>query len=144
MPESRFDRSEQRHPELHHFKLSRSSNGRKERGLVNYHKKFNNEFDARLQSVQSQEKQQPIFNLYSKTNFKPKSTFTSQMHPRFTRLNVRKNLGHDLDQLTIDNHHEVSLSPHPSLTIMVQPNKIDYSERGVYIYHLLLDHSYTM
>ena len=82
------------------------------------------------QSVQSQEKQHPILNLYSKTNFKPKSTFTSQMHPRSTRLNVRKNLGHDLDQLTKGNQPESNISPHPSLTIMVQPNKIDYSERS--------------
>ena len=142
MPESRFDRSEQRHQgELHHFKSSRSSIGRKERGLANHHSKnFNNEFDARLQSVESQEKQHPIINHYSKTkhlNFEPKSNSMSQMYPRSSRKNIRNDLGHDLDQLTKGNHHELVLSPHPSLTVMVQPNKIDYSERSTAILPLL-------
>ena len=127
------------YPELNRFQLSRRSIGRTKTGLMNlYSKEFNNQFDSRLQSVQSQEKQHPNLNLYSKTNFKPKSNFTSQMYPRSTRLNVRKNLGHDLDQLTKDNHHEVNLSPHPSLTIMVQPNKIDYTERGISLLSLPL------
>ena len=136
MPESRFDRSEQQHPELDRFKTSRRSIGRIERGLVNhYSKKFNNEFDARLQSVQSQEKQHPILNHYSKTkrlNFEPKSNSASQMYPRSSTKNIWNDLGHDLDQLTKGNQHEVNLSPHPSLTIMVQPNKIDYTERSKY------------
>ena len=137
MPESRFDRSEQRHQaELHHFKSLRSSIGRKERGLVNHHSKnFNNEFDARLQSVESQEKQHPILNHYSKTKrlkFKSKSSFSSQMHLRSTKKDARNDLGHDLDQLTKGNQHGVKLSPQPSLTIMVQPNKIDYTERSMY------------
>ena len=100
-----------------------------------YSKEFNNQFDSRLQSVQSQEKQHPILNLYSKTkrlNFEPKSNSASQMYPRFSRKNVQNDLGHDLDQLTKGNQHEVNLSPHPSLTIMVQPNKIDYTERSMY------------
>ena len=121
MPESRFDRIEKRHQaELHHFKSLRSSIGRKERGLVNHHsKKFNNEFDARLQSVESQEMQYP------------KSKLMSKMSLRSQRKNVRNDLGHDLDQLTKGNQHESNLSPHPSLTIMVQPNKIDYSRRSI-------------
>ena len=114
----------------------------KETGLMNlYSEAYNNEFDARLQSVQSQEKQHPILNLYSKTtqlDSKPKSIFTSQIHPRSTRPNVRKDLGHDLDQLTKRNQHESNLSPHPSLTIMVQPNKIDYTERGISLLSLPL------
>ena len=82
-------------------------------------------------SVQSQKKQHPILNLYSKlSNFKPKSILVSQMDPRSSRKNDRNDLGHDLDQLTKGNQHEVNLSPHPSLTVMVQPNKIDYSERS--------------
>ena len=44
----------------------------------------------------------------------------------------KKDLGHDLYQLTKGNKHEVNLSPYPSLTIMVQPNKIDYTERCMY------------
>ena len=132
MPESRNKRRKLRYPELSRFQLSKRLIGRTKTGLINlYSKEFNNQFDARLQSVQSQEKQHPILNLYSKTNFKPKSTFTSQMHPRSTRPNVRKELGHDLDQLTKRNQHESNLSPHPSLTIMVQPNKIDYSRRSI-------------
>ena len=75
MPESRFDRSEQRYPELHHFKLSKNSIGRKETGIMNlYSNEFSNEFDGRLMSVQSQEKQHPILNNHSKTkglNSKP-------------------------------------------------------------------------
>ena len=139
MLESRYERRKLQYPELNHFQLSRESIGRTKIGLMNpCSKKYDKEFDARLQSVQSQEKQHPILNLHSKTNFKPKSTFTLQMHPRSTGLNVRKNLGHDLDQLTKDNHHEVNLSPHPSLTIMVQPNKIDYSERGIFLLSLPL------
>ena len=135
LPESRFKRRKLQYPELNRYQSSRKAIGRTKTGLMNlYSKEFNNQFDLRLQSVQRQEKQHPILNLYSKTtqlNSKPNSTFMSQMHPRSTRLNFRKNLGHDLDQLTKDNHHEVNLSPHPSLTIMVQPNKIDYSERSM-------------
>ena len=102
-----------------------------------YAKEFNDEFHTRLRFVQSQEKQHPIPNLYSKTNAIPKSTFTSQMHPRSTKKDARKGLGHDLNQLTKDNHHEVNLSPHPSLTVMVQPNKIDYSDRSILKFLLL-------
>ena len=132
MLESRYERRKLQYPELNRFQLSGKSIGRTKTGLMNlYSKDFHNEFDAMPQSVQSQEKQHSILNLYSKTNSKPKSTFTSQMHPRSTRPNVRKDLGHDLDQLTKRNQHESNLSPHPSLTIMVQPNKIDYSERSI-------------
>ena len=126
MPESRFKRSEYQYPELDHFKLSRKSNGKKETILMSHYFK-----DARLTYVQSQGNQHPILKLYSKSEQlspKPKRTFTSQ---RSTRKNPRKGLGHDLDQLTKGNHHELNLSPHPSLTVMVQPNKIDYSERSI-------------
>ena len=133
MLESRYERRKLQYQELNRFQLSRESIGRTKIGLMNlYSKKYDNEFDARLQSVQSQEKQHPILNLYSKTtqlDSKPKSIFTSQIHPRSTRPNVRKDLGHDLDQLTKRNQHEVNLSPHSSLTVMVQPNKIDYTKR---------------
>ena len=143
MPESRFERRKLRYPELNRFQLSRRSIGKTKTGLMNlYSKVFNNQFEARLQSVQSHEKQHPILNLYSKTtqlNSKPKRTFTSQIiHSRSSKLNLRKDLGHDLDQLTKYNHHEVNLSPHPSLTIMVQPNKIDYSERSISLLSLPL------
>ena len=136
MQESRFERRKLQYPELENVQLSRKSNGRTKTGLMNLcSKEFNNQFDSRLWSVQSQEKQHPILNLYSKTmqlNSKPKRTLTSQIvHPRSTRTNVRKDLGHDLDQLTKGNQYESNLSPHPSLTIMVQPNKIDYSERSI-------------
>ena len=136
MQESRFERRKLRYQELENFQSSRKSNGRTKTGLMNlYSKKFKDDFDARLHSVQSQDKQHPILNYYSKTmqlNSKPKRTLTSQIvHPRSTRTNVRKDLGHDLDQLTKHNQHELDLSPHPSLTIMVQPNKIDYSQRSI-------------
>ena len=136
MPESKYERRKLRYPELNHFQLSRESIGRTKIGLMNpCSKKYDKEFDARLQSVQSQEKQHPILNLYSKTtqlNSKPKRTFTSQIVlSRSSMSNLRKDLGHDLDQLTKGNQHEVNLSPHPSLTIMVQPNKLDYSERSI-------------
>ena len=140
MPESRNKRRKLRYPELSRFQLSKRLIGRTKTGLINlYSKEFNNQFDARLQSVQSQEKQHPIVNLYSKTtqlDSKPKSIFTSQIHPRSTRPHVRKDLGHDLDQLTKRNQHESNLSPHPSLTIMVQPNKIDYSQRSIWLLSL--------
>ena len=130
MPEYKFDRIEQRYPELDNFKLSKKSIGRKETGLMNHYFK-----DARPTSFQIQEKQHPILNLYSKTkqlNLKPKRTLTSQIVlSRNSMPNLRKDLGHDLDQLTEGNQHEVNLSPHPSLTIMVQPNKIDYSQRSM-------------
>ena len=44
----------------------------------------------------------------------------------------KKDLGHDLYQLTKGNQLEVNLSPYPSFTIMVQPNKIDYTEQSMY------------
>ena len=132
MPESRFERRKLQYPELNRFQLSGKSIGRTKTGLMNlYSKDFHNEFDAMPQSVQSQEKQHSILNLYSKSkelNPKPKRIFTSQ---RSTRKNPRQGLGHDLDQLTKGNQHVLDLSPHPSLTVMVQPNKIDYSQRSI-------------
>ena len=136
MPESRFERRKLRYPEVNRFQLSRKSIGRTKTGLMNlYSKEYNNEFDSRLQSFESQEKQHPNLNIYSKTTqlkFKPKGSFLSQMHLRSTKKDARNDLGHDLDQLTKGNQHEVNLSPHPSLTIMMQPNKIDYTERSMY------------
>ena len=136
MPEFRFERSEYQYPELDHFKLSRKSIGMKETELMNlYSKEFNHKFDAMFMSVKSQETQYPILDNFSKTKqlkFKPKSSFSSQMHLRSTMKDARNDLGHDLDQLTKRNQHEMNLSPHPSLTIMVQPNKIDYTERSMY------------
>ena len=131
MPESRYYRNDLQYPELHHFKLSRRSIGRTETELMNlYSKEFSNEYDARLMSFKIQEF--PILTDYSKTkqlDFKAKSKFMSKMTPRSPRTNVLSDLGHDLDQLTKGNQHEVNLSPYPSLTIMVQPNKIDYTKR---------------
>ena len=136
MPESRFDRNEERYPEIHHFKLSRKSIRMKEIALMNlYSKEFNNKFDARITSSKSQETQYPKLNDYSKfkqLDFKTKNNSMSQMNPKLSIKNARKGLGHDLDQLTKGNQHEVNLFPHPSLTIMVQPNKIDYTERSMY------------
>ena len=135
MLESRFDRSELQYPELDHYKFSRKSIRRPETGFImnHYSKEFNNEFDASLLFGESQEKQHPILNFYSKTkqlDYKPKSKSVSQKFSRSSRNNVRKDLGHDLDQLTKGNQLELNLSPLPSLTIVVQPNKIDYSERS--------------
>ena len=53
-----------------------------------------------------------------------------QKQPTISRNGSKKSLGNDLDQLTKDNHHELKLSPSPSLTLIVQPNKIDYTERS--------------
>lgn len=53
-----------------------------------------------------------------------------QKQPSISRNGSKKSLGNDLDQLTKDNHHELKLSPYPSLTLIVQPNKIDYTERS--------------
>ena len=53
-----------------------------------------------------------------------------QRQPNISRNGSKKSLGNDLDQLTKDNHHELKLSPYPSLTLIVQPNKIDYTERS--------------
>ena len=137
MPESRFDSKEERYQDLDPFKFSRMSIGMKETALMNlYSKEFRNEFDARLRSLKSQETQYPKFNDYYKTkqlDFKTKSNSMSQMYSRLSIKNARKYLGHDLDQLTKDNQHEVNLSPHPSLTIMVQPNKIDFTKRCMYM-----------
>ena len=122
---------------LDRYKLSRKPTGRKETGLANNHSKyFNNKLDAKL-IMASQEKQHSILNLYSKTKLlkfrRKRSNSMSQMFPSSsTTKNFRNDLGHDLDQLTKGNQLEVNLSPHPSLTIMVQPNKIDYTERSKY------------
>ena len=149
LPESRFKRRKLQYPELNRYQSSRKAIGRTKTGLMNlYSKEFNNQFDLRLQSVQRQEKQHPILNLYSKTKqlkFKPKSSFLSQMHLRSTTKDARNDLGHDLDQLTKGNQHGVKLSPQPSLTIMVQPNKIDYTERSMYAivdqsFHFMSNH----
>ena len=134
MPESRFDRNEERYPKLHYFKLSRKSIGAKETALMNlYSKEFNNEFDTRLKSIKSQQTQYQILNDYSETKqlkSKTKSKSMSQIHLRSLGKNVRNGLGHDLDQLTKGKRHEANMSPHPSLTIMVQPNNIDYRKRS--------------
>ena len=95
--------------------------------ITHYFRKYNNHLDARLMSIKSQ---QPITSKTRQLGNTLKSTIKSQMYPKSSRKIVRKDLGHDLDQLTKGNQHEISLSPHPSLTIMVQPNKIDYSERS--------------
>ena len=93
MPESRFDRNEERYPELHHLKLSRKSIGMKETELMNlYSKEFNHKFDARFMSVKSQETQYSILDDFSKNKqleFKPIRKFMSKMSPRSLRKNVR-------------------------------------------------------
>ena len=106
MLESRYERRKLQYPELNHFQLSRESIGRTKIGLMNpCSKKYDKEFDARLQSVQSQEKQHPILNLYSKTkqfNLKPKRTLTSQIvhsrnsMPTQTTLQLQHNNWTDL------------------------------------------------
>ena len=100
--------------------------------LINHcSRKYNNQLKSRSISVQNQGKQSSIPSTTKQLRNVPKSTFTSQMYPKSSRKFVRKDLGHDLDQLTKGNQHEASLSPYPSMTIMVQPNKIDYSERSM-------------
>ena len=78
-------------------------------------------------------KQIPISNNYPNNNeLRQKPISKAMSHVVSTPpygSSIKKDLGHDLDQLTKTNQHEVNLSPHPSLTIMVQPNKIDYAER---------------
>ena len=136
MPESRLDRKEQRHPELNHFQESRMSfSSRTTTGLNNHFlRKYSNEADSSPQ-IQNQKMQHPILNLYSgikqiRKDLKSHSR-SSRMFSLSSIKGFKKDLGHELDQLTKGNQHEANLSPHPSLTIMVQPNKIDYSERSI-------------
>ena len=68
-------------------------------------------------------------NLFSKTK-QSKNKSKSHNLSSHSGQTFNKGLGHDLHQLTKGNYHEVNLSPNPSLTIMVQPNKIDYSKNG--------------
>ena len=71
-------------------------------------------------------KQNSTSNLFSKTK-QSKNKSKSHNLSSHSGQTFNKGLGHDLHQLTKGNYHEVNLSPNPSLTIMVQPNKIDYS-----------------
>ena len=133
MPESRFDRSEQRQPEPYHFQVSRKSICRRKTGPNDHYlRMYNNELEVRYSSpqIQNQKMQHPILNLYSEIE-QMRKDLKSQSRSSRIFSSSKKDLGHDLDQLTKGNHHEVNLSPHPSLTIMVQPNKIDYSERSM-------------
>ena len=139
MQESRFERRNLRYPELDNFHLSRKSIGRtKTRQINHYLRKRNNEFEARHSSsqIQNQEKQHPILNLYSKTTKQVKKdkknqSMSRRMFSSSSNKGSKKDLGHDLHQLTKGNQQEANLSPHPSLTIMVQPNKIDYTKRSI-------------
>ena len=140
MPESRLDRKELRHPELNHFQVSRKSiSSRTTTGPNNHYlRRYNNEVEVRYPSPQIhfQKMQHPILNLYSgikqiRKDLKSQSR-SSRMFSPSSNKGFKKDLGHELDQLTKGNQHEVNLSPHPSLTIMVQPNKIDYSKKSIY------------
>ena len=114
-------------PEIIHNQSSRKLKGT---SMFNYnYRDDNTNHNSRFMSIQS-----------SKTNqfdSKPKSRSMSKIFSQSSMKGFEKSLGHDLDQLTKGNHHEVNLSPYPSLTIMVQPNKIDYSKRRMYMYHKL-------
>ena len=140
MPESRLDRKEQRHPELNHFQVSRMSfSSRTTTGPNNHYlRRYNNEVEVRYSSpqIQNQKMQHPILNLYSgikqtRKDLKSQSRSSRRMFSSSSNKGFKKDLGHELDQLTKGNQHEANLSPHPSLTIMVQPNKIDYSKKSI-------------
>ena len=138
MSESRLDRKEQRHPELNHFQVSRKSISSRTRTGPNNHflRKYSNEADSSPQ-IQNQKMQHPILNLYSgikqiRKDLKSQSRSSRRMFSPSSNKGFKKDLGHELDQLTKGSQHEVNLSPHPSLTIMVQPNKIDYSKKSIY------------
>ena len=140
MPESRLDRKEQRYSELNLFQVSRKSiSSRTTTGPNNHYlRRYNNEVEVRYSSpqLQNQKMQHPILNLYSgikqiRKDLKSQSR-SSRMFSPSSNKGFKKDLGHELDQLTKGNQHEANLSPHPSLTIMVQPNKIDYSKKSIY------------
>lgn len=143
MPESIFERRKLRNPELDNIQISMDRT--KSRQSNNYLRKYNDELELRYSSaqIQSQEKQHPILNLYSNTKQAKKETKSLSMSSRIfsssSNKGLKKDLGHDLDQLTRNNQHEVNLTPHPSLTIMVQPNKIDYSERSTTFFSTALN-----
>ena len=86
--------------------------------------------------VKQSTRQHPILDLYFKTKQlenNHRGQPLSQMVSRSLKKDTEKGLGHDLDQLTKGNYHEVNLSPNPSLTIMVQPNKLDYANTSEYL-----------
>ena len=99
--------------------------------LDNYSRKYNVEFGSRLMSINVENQHQFIDSNFEIIN-EGKSQSTSQIVAKSSNKGLRKDLGHDLDRLTKGNQHQVNLSPQPSLTVMVQPNKIDYSERCKY------------
>ena len=138
MQQSRLNLRKLNDPELDNFLLSRKPMIRTKTGLINHYlRKHNDELETihSSPSIQNPEKQHPILDLYSKSKELkkgPNNQFrSSRMVSSSLNNGIKKDLGHDLDQLTKGNQHESNLSPHPSLTIMVQPNKIDYSERSM-------------
>ena len=88
---------------------------------------YNNEF------IKDVNKNHSLLVVLPKTKkLKDKPNNNSNWQTVVKTNDFKKDLGHDLYQLTKGNQHEVNLSPYPSLTIMVQPNKIDYAERSMY------------
>ena len=88
---------------------------------------YNNEF------IKDLNKNHSLLVVSPKTKkLKDKPNSNSNWQTVVKTIDFKKDLGHDLYQLTQGNQHEVNLSPYPSLTIMVQPNKIDYTERSMY------------
>ena len=132
---SELNRSTHSWPDLKHDKRKAIPNfqGSINVGFVNhYSREYKTLFEERAMTMHSPVKQHFALDLnYMSKQLKiaEKRQQHSLMAPRSPGKGFTKNLGHDLDQLTKQNSHEIYLSPHPSMTIMVQPNKIDYTER---------------
>ena len=119
MPEFKFHRRSLQYLEKDHLQQQR-----KITEPYSYSMGYNNE------SVQNLNKKHSLLVVSPTTEkLKDKSNSNSYRQTVVKASDVKKDLGHDLYQLTQGNQHEVNLSPYPSLTIMVQPNKIDYTKR---------------
>ena len=120
MPEFKFHRRSLQYLEKDHLQQQRKI-------TEPYSMGYNNE------SVQNLNKKHSLLVVSPTTEkLKDKSNSNSYRQTVVKASDVKKDLGHDLYQLTQGNQHEVNLSPYPSLTIMVQPNKIDYTERSMH------------
>ena len=117
MPEFKFHRRSLQYLEKDHLQQQRKI-------TEPYSMGYNNE------SVQNLNKKHSLLVVSPTTEkLKDKSNSNSNWQTVVKASVFKKDLGHDLYQLTKGNMHEVNLSPYPSLTVMVQPNKIDYTKR---------------
>ena len=121
--------------DLDHYQLPRqSTDPTKTELILQFPKECSSKFDAKVMFLLNRQRQISIPHHYTKPlENRAKSQYMSQLVSRSMRKCFKKGLGHDLYQLTKGNYHEVNLSPYSSLTVMVQPNKIDYSKRSTYI-----------